>query len=228
MGQDPKIFEDPLFPLYPWIIQGIQQAINSGNLPLTAARAFLDSLSGTVPGQTGVGLNPAEIRTASFSGRLVAAQPQLGRITGVANRALDDVVEFLTPEVGVLPDLLKVLADLLLNPTLIPGDPCLASAPLLRDILDLALGQGKRVIEDLFGGVFDTVDDLLLPAFGSVEILTDSVQAILDDPITAALNMILGQRGKIDCEVGGGLGVGFGVIEAGAKILERHVAGLLS
>jgi hypothetical protein len=134
---------------------------------------------------------------------------------------------FIRPSGALPPDLFELLSDLLINPTRTPGEPCLAPAPLLRDLLDLALGRASGVLDEVFGGVRETVEDFLFPAFGTAEILADSVQAVLDDPITAALNMVLGQRAKIDCVTDGALGVGIDVIGASIRRLEKELAEVL-
>ena len=88
-----------------------------------------------------------------------------------------------------LPELLDTLAHLLLQPSRVPGEPCLAPAPLLKDLLDLALGRFGGVIGDILREVGGSVQDLLIPAFATGQGLNHSIQAILDDPITAALNL---------------------------------------
>lgn len=133
----------------------------------------------------------------------------------------------LLPHSFPLSGLLEKLADLLLNPARKPGEPCLAPTPLLRDLLDLALGKVSGAIGATLNKVKQTAADLLFPAFAKGEELARSVQAVLADPITAALNLVLGHRGQIDCEVEAGLGVGESVIETQIRRLEKALAGIL-
>lgn len=135
------------------------------------------------------------------------------------------LADFISTESFPLPDLLHTLAQLLLNPAREPGEPCLAPAPLLRDLLDLALGRVGGVLSDTVLAVGSTIQDLLIPAFAEGQALDHFIQAVLDDPITAALNLVLGQRDKIDCEVAGGLGAAAGVIETGIRRLTEAVEG---
>jgi hypothetical protein len=137
---------------------------------------------------------------------------------------VQDALDFVIPQLGLPPDLIEMFADLLFNPTYTPGDPCLAAPPLLRDLLDMALGRAEGIIGQIFGRVGATVENSILPAFGGAQDLAKSIQAVLDDPITAALNMILGQRAKIDCVTNGGVGVGIDVINASIRHLEKELA----
>ena len=155
--------------------------------------------------------------------RMKEAAAELENLQG----GIVEALQFGVPAPALPEDLFEKLAELLINPTRIPGEPCLAPAPLLRDLLDLALGRAGGVLGDIFGSVGETVEDFLFPAFGTAEALAGSVQAVLDDPITAALNLILGQRGKIECETVGEVGVGVGVIERQIKRLEDALAGAL-
>lgn len=158
-----------------------------------------------------------------------------GRITAQlaleARRQHEDLTEFLgfmSPQALSLENLLEKLSQLLLVPTRRPGEPCLAPAPLLRDLLDLALGKIDGVFGTVFAKVGATVEDLLLPGFAAAEDLADFVQAILDDPITAALNLVLGQRSQIDCVVEGSLEAAAGVFGSQIRHIEEALTGALS
>jgi len=139
-------------------------------------------------------------------------------------QALTEALDFGVLQSDALPGVFKKLAELLIDPTRTPGEPCLAPAPLLRDLLDLALGRAGGAFGEILSGVRETVEDFILPGFGGAQVLADSVQKVLEDPITAALNLILGQRGKIECETVGGVAVGVGVIERQIKRLEDALA----
>ncbi len=141
---------------------------------------------------------------------------------------LGDFIGPVLPESSLFPEPFGTMIELLLNPPRLPGDPCLAPAPLLRDILDIALGRIDSGLNGIFAKVGATVEGLMLPSFGGAEDLAKSVQAVLDDPITAALNMILGQRARIECEVGGSLSVGAGVIQTGIERIQKEIAELLA
>lgn len=147
------------------------------------------------------------------------AEDALALLRSFGGRAHSFVTE-LFPD----PNLLDKLFELLVNPPRAPGEPCLAPAPLLRDLLDLALGKIGGGIEAIFGKVKGTVLDLLFPAAVEGHDLERFVQAVLDDPVTAALNLVLGQRNQIDCESTASLGVGTGVIET----LLRRVTGAVA
>lgn len=141
---------------------------------------------------------------------------------------LGGFLEPILPHSLTLSGLLDKLAGLLLDPRRAPGEPCLAPAPLLRDLLDLALGKVSGATTATLNKVKQTASDLLFPAFAQGEALARSVQAVLADPITAALNMVLGQRSQIDCEVEAGLGVGADVIETQIRRLEGALAEALA
>ena len=141
---------------------------------------------------------------------------------------LSGFIDFITPASLSLEGLLEKLSQLLLFPQRAAGDPCLAPAPLLRDLLDLALGKAFGLLGSTAVNVAQGVEDFLFPAFAQVEDLERFIQAVLDDPITAALNLILGQRNKIDCVVEGGLGVGAQVIEFGIERIEDALGAILS
>lgn len=141
---------------------------------------------------------------------------------------LDGFLAFIGPESLSLGGSLEPLAALLVNPPRAPGEPCIAPAPLLRDLLDVALGRPGGGIGAIFETVGGVVEDLLLPGFVIGEELTQFVQAILDDPITAALNLVLGQQNQLDCVVEAGLGVAGSVIEAGIERISEVIAGALA
>ena len=141
---------------------------------------------------------------------------------------LGEVLDFVASPSFALPELLEKLADLLLNPSYDPAKPCLAPAPLLRDLLDLALGKITGGIRAIVGEVAQTAWDFLLPAGIEGEDLTRFVESILADPVTAALNWILGKRGQIDCVVTGGLSVGESVLETQVRRLDEALTGVLS
>lgn len=153
-------------------------------------------------------------RIARLEGREPESVAELR--TGVTELLTDlgGALDFILPGALPIEGLLEKLSQLLLKPARVPGEPCLAAPPLLRDLLDVALGKLKGVIGETVATVKDTVAELLFPAFGTAADLAHSVQSVLDDPITAALNLILGQRSKIDCPVEASLGVGTSVIDA--------------
>ena len=101
---------------------------------------------------------------------------------------------------------------------------CILTPTLLRDLLDIALGRLEGGIGAMAVTVGQTVEDFLLPAAATGADLAHFVQAILDDPITAALNLVLGQRNQIDCVVEGGLGVAESVFATGVRHLEEKIA----
>lgn len=136
------------------------------------------------------------------------------------SEGLEGALDFTQAQSFPLPDLLGKLSEFLLNPTYVPGEPCLAPAPLLRDLLDMALGKVVGGIDALIGKVAQSAWDLLLPAGVEGDDLTRFVESILADPVTAALNFVLGKRSQIDCVVTGGLGVGQRVIETVIERLE--------
>jgi len=129
-----------------------------------------------------------------------------------------------------LPDsrLVQTLSQLLLNPSRVLGEPCLARAPLLRDLLDLTGLRGEGVLREKVQQIADGFLDFFVPAAATGADLGHFVQAILADPITAALNLVSGQRSQIDCVVTAGLGVGEDVIETQIRHLEEALAEHLS
>jgi len=136
--------------------------------------------------------------------------------------------EFNSTQAFPIGDILSTFSNLLLSPTRVPGEPCLAPAPLLRDLLDLGLGKIGGLIGDTLTTVIGGVQDLLLPAFADAQSLTRFVQAVLDDPITAALNLVLGQRNQIECVVAGSLSAAEDVIVTGLGRIEDSIAGSIA
>ena len=141
----------------------------------------------------------------------------------VVAEALSGFLDLITPHSFPLEGLLETLSNLLLNPSRVPGEPCLAPTPLLNDLLDLALGKIQGGIDAIFGKVGSTVLDLLIPAAATGDDLAGAIQAVLDDPITAALNLVLGAQNQVDCVVTAHKDVGESVIEVGFKRLVRFV-----
>ncbi len=194
------------------------------------AREWAQLVEAIDAGVTGRALDELIVAMAATQGieinleQLLAGTPD--SVAFAFESVLADLGSFLEP---ILPHslslegLLDKLAGLLLDPRRAPGEPCLAPAPLLRDLLDLALGKVSGTIGATLNKVKQTAQDLLFPAFAQGEALARSVQAVLADPITAALNMVLGQRGQIDCEVAAKVDVGESIIEAGFKRLVRFV-----
>ena len=140
--------------------------------------------------------------------------------------ALGGALDFILPGSIDLPGWLEKLSGLLLKPSYVPGEPCLAPAPLLRDLLDIALGKITGGLDAVVTQVGQSVWDFLLPAGVEGEGLGHFVESILADPVTAALNWILGKQAQIECVVTGGLSVGEGVLETQVRRLEEAVAGV--
>ena len=214
--------------VYGPVIEAYWQAIDSGAEPLTPARAFLDSLAGITPGDESAGVNIAEIRADIIEQQKRPVDFAVGPLDLDVEAAIQDALDFVIPQLGLPPDLVEMFADLLLNPTYVPGEPCKAAPPLLRDLLDMALGQGAGVVDWIVGKVGSTVENSILPSFSTAQVLADSIQAVLDDPITAAFNMILGQRGQIECPVEASLGVGVDIIETQIRRLEKELSEALA
>ncbi len=160
---------------------------------------------------------------------VVDLEPRLvmGGVEALAE-SLDEIMDLIASPSDLPLDLLEKLAERLLNPVFVPGEPCLAPAPLLRDLLDWALGGLQGGLGAIFGKVKQTAVDLLTPAFAVGEDLERFIQSILDDPITAALNLVLGHRAQIECPADASLAVGTGVIEAGIERIEEWIAGAIS
>ncbi len=214
--------------IYGPIIEAYWQAIDSGAEPLTPAREFLDSLAGITPGSKSAGANIAEIRADIIEAQKRPLALSVGPVILDLQEGLGDALDFMLPQLGIPPDLFDLFADLLFDPPRVPGEPCRAAPPLLRDLLDMALGRGAAIIGQILGQVGSTVEDALLPAFGTAQDIADAVAAVLDDPITAAFNMILGQQAQIECETDASLGVGVGVIEEQIRRLEKELSEALA
>ena len=168
------------------------------------------------------------ITVRDITERLPETVDDLASEISALHEELSGFIEFITPASLDLEGLLEKLSQLLLFPQRMAGEPCLAPAPLLRDLLDLVLGKVFGGIGATVAKVVQKVEDFLFPAFAQGEDLARFIQAVLDDPITAALNLILGQRNKIDCVVEGGLGVGAQVIEFGIERIEDALEGILA
>lgn len=163
--------------------------------------------------------------------KLGQVDPQAQRITSdvlALREELAGALDFVFPQAGLPQDSLERFYDQLLNPTFEPGVACLPTAPLLRDLLDVALGRAVGGLDKTAGKVKESVLDLLLPAFGDTEFIAHSVQQILDDPITAALNLVLSKREQIDCPVEASLGEGISVIETQVRRLMGAVTEALA
>ena len=157
----------------------------------------------------------------------VAKDSLLSDVQGLVE-GLEGALDFVLPQSFPLPDLLEKLADLLLKPSYDPSKACLAPAPLLRDLLDLALGRITGGIDAIVGKVGQTIWDVLTPAGAQGEELDGFVESILADPVTAALNWILGKRGQIDCVATGSLSVGESVLETVRRRLEEALGKVLA
>lgn len=167
----------------------------------------------------GTATPPAEELVAGAPGREGASVEILESAARDLLKDLGDAADFVLPHTLSVEGLLEKLSELLLKPPRIPGEPCLAPTPLLRDLLDVALGKIRGGIGATVAKVGQTVLGLLTPAAIEGDDLAHFVQAILDDPITAALNLILGMQNQIDCEVTARKDVGESVIEMGFKRL---------
>lgn len=221
----------------------VREQIEQGNQFVVDLAEALAEASGESIGFTGLSINELGQHLQNITGLTLQ---ELGEFLGVLpprvsegapilvteaadlHAELELLTDFIGPAAFPLPDLLQKLSQLLLNPSRVPGAPCPAPAPLLRDLLDIALGQFQGVIGETLGKVGDSIQDLLLPAFATGNNLTHFIQAILDDPVTAALNLVLGQRAQIDCVVDGSLGVGEIVLDTGLRHIKEAIRGALS
>ncbi len=178
---------------------------------ILASEAAEDRAGGDPPGTAALRAVTAEIAGVGITVTL----PHVGEL-------LDDLggaVDFVLPHTLSVEGLLEKLSGLLLEPPRVPGEPCLAPTPLLRDLLDVALGRIRGGIGETIAKVGKSVLDLLTPAAATGADLAHFIQSILADPVTAALNLVLGMQGQIDCEVTARKDVGESVIEAGFKRL---------
>lgn len=165
------------------------------------------------------GLSPAEMRQLLAAEITRTAAPEPLPNAAVLLEDLGGALDFVLPHTLSIEGLLEKLSELLLKPPRVPGEPCLAPTPLLRDLLDVALGKIRGGIGATVAKVGKSVLDLLTPAAATGADLAHFVQSILADPVTAALNLVLGMQDQIDCEVEGELSVGESVLEAGLKRL---------
>ena len=202
------------------ISAAIKAITSAGEQTLTFGRGIIDREEGFILRDIDESLSEAEQAALFVDTRPVAAKDVLLANVEALYEELEEALDFRLGQSFPLPDLLETLSDLLLNPTYTPGEPCLAPAPLLRDLLDMALGKVAGGVGALIGKVGQSVWDFLLPAGVEGEGLTHFIESILADPVTAALNLILGQRSKIDCGVIGELGVGQRVFETVIERLE--------
>ena len=208
----------------PTIADGLRSIGTPGKKPLGAEGKALAAECDAARGFVDKSQSEGERAWAQLFGTCIRDKDKLLIESQALSDELAQSLDFRPTQSVVDPALFEKLAELLIDPTRTPGEPCLAPAPLLRDLLDLALGRAGGELGGIFDRAHATVEDFLFPAFGTAEALADSVQKVLEDPITAALNLILGQRGKIECETVGGVAVGVGVIERQIKRLEDALA----
>lgn len=180
---------------------------------LEAARLGIESP------RAGGAISPTEEPAAGVSGRDDVRVESLESAARDLLQDLGDAVDFVLPHTLSVDGLLEKLSQLLLKPPRVLGEPCLAPTPLLRDLLDVALGKIRGGIGATVAKVGQTVLGLLTPAAATAADLAHFVQSILADPVTAALNLVLGMQNQIDCEVTARKDVGESVIEAGFKRL---------
>ncbi len=178
---------------------------------ILAAEAAEDAARDDPPGTAAARTLTAEAAGVSVS----VTVPHAGELLEDLGKAVD----FVLPHTLSLEGLLEKLSELLLKPARGPDEPCRAPTPLLRDLLDVALGKIRGEIGSTVAKVGKTVLDLLTPAAATGADLAHAVQSVLADPVTAALNLVLGMQSQIDCEVGAALGVGESVLETGLKRL---------
>lgn len=163
--------------------------------------------------------------------RLGQVDPEAQRITSdvlALREVLAGALDFTLPQSNLPQEVLDRMAEELLHPTYDPDKACLPTTPLLQDLLDVALGQAAGGFGAAASKVKESVLDRLLPAFGNAEFLAHSVQKILADPVTAALNLVLSKRNQIDCPVEASLGLGIGVIETEIRRITGAVAEALA
>lgn len=195
---------------------------------LTFNRGFVDSETGFVLRDIDPKFSEEEAAARFVPTSIAVAKNGAGLEAAVLHDELAGFLDFTTPKSLTLEGLLEQLSQLLLQPSRTPGEPCLAPAPLLKDLLDIALGRLKGVLGGVLRDVVGTVEDLILPGFATEGELEHFIQSILDDPVTAALNLVLGQQNQIDCLVEGGIEAGENVIQAGIRKLEEAIGGFLS
>lgn len=123
---------------------------------------------------------------------------------------------------------IKAMSEVVLAPPRGPDEPCFAPASLLSDLLDLGLTKAAALLDQVTGGISARFINALTPAFATGESLTRAIQGILADPVTAALNLVLGLEDQIDCQVVAHKDVGEGVIEMAFKRLVGFVDKVLA
>ena len=213
MGEEPSTVELATGGGVNVIRAALTAIITSSNNSLTFGRGVVDATKGYVLRDLRENLAEAKKQRRQVETREAVSVESITGEVHALHEALGESLDFIIPESVSLPGLFEKLSGLILNPTYVPGVPCLAAAPLLGDLLDVVLGKIAGGIDAAIAKVGETVWDFLLPAFGTVEGLTRDVESILADPITAALNWILGKQGQIDCPVDASLGAGIGVLE---------------
>jgi hypothetical protein len=223
VAEEPETWELALGGPVGTLTAAITAIATAGNESLTHNRGVIDLLRGYILTPIDQSLSAAEQQALHVNTRPAIRIGELIAAPGQMRDELQEVLDFVLPPSIDLPELLENLARDLLHPTYIPGEPCRAPTPLLRDLLDVALGRVTGGIDATIRKVGQTVEDLLFPAFGTAQDLARDVQSILADPVTAALNMVLGQRGAIECGVDASLGVGIGVVETGIERLVRFI-----
>jgi hypothetical protein len=206
------------------VVAAITAIFNAGDQSLTHGRGVISKEEGFILTAIDESLTEAEQAALFVETRPAVAKDSLIADVEGLYEDLEGALEFILPQSLGLPELLEKLAGLLINPTYDPAKACLAPAPLLRDLLDLALGKITGGIDAIVGKVAQTAWDFLLPAGIEGDDLGRFVESVLADPVTAALNWILGKKAQIDCVVTGGLAVGEGVLETQVRRLEEALA----
>lgn len=201
------------------VVDAVTLITTAGAESLTHGRGVVDAERGYIVRAIDDKLSQAE-QDAQF----VASRP--AKLKGDPVTTTQDIFEelqaalnFTLPSTSLLPEPFQTFADLLLFPTFTPGEPCKAPAPLLKDLLDIALGRIDGGIDQIIAGTRGSVMDAMIPGFGAVEEIGDAVERVMEDPVTAALNLILGQKAHIDCETDAALGVGDRVIGSATERL---------
>ena len=206
------------------IASAIRAITSAGEQTLTHGRGVIDREEGFILRDIDQSLSEAEQAALFVETRPAAAKDALIADVESLYEELTEALEFGLPQALPLPGLLEKLSELLLGATYDPAKPCLAPAPLLRDLLDMALGRVAGLLGETVAKVGRSVWDFLLPAGVEEDGLTHFIESILEDPVTAALNLILGQRARIDCVTTGELSVGEGVI----GMVRMHLDGALA
>jgi hypothetical protein len=210
------------------VVGAITAILNAGEQTLTHGRGVIDKEEGFILRDIDTSLSQAEQDALFVETRPAVAKDSLIADVEGLYEELEGAIDFILPESLDLPELLEKLSGLLLKPTYVPGEPCLAPAPLLRDLLDVALGKIAGGIDAMVRKVGQTAWDFLLPAGIEGDDLGRFVESILADPVTAALNWILGKKGQIDCPVEARLGVGTGVLNTIMERLDKALSEVLA